>query len=469
MRLVIKQTIFITILVSLVLSIGSIIMVQRSFETALQTAVSRNNEQQMVEQYALKSSLLNDWFNEIPYSDENVQRYVTRMMGTEEPGSGRIGVYHEDGRKIITNLPAGIAQADYTLLLHPDYAGYLLRKVGGHYYMLLSADILVDSNRLSMITAYDIGYVFSEKQAQVRSHLILNLSLILIAGAASAVLSYFLTRPLQKLSRVSGCIANGAYHERTEIKSKDEIGKLSRNFDRMAEAVEQNIDELKRQVESRDRFISAFSHEVKTPTTSIMGYADLLRRAPADAETQLRYANILYHESRRLEAMSHKMMDLLSVSDEELSLKPVPVKPFFKKLWESRRSVFQGVSVDIQLEEAVVQAEPDLLFSLLSNLLDNAYKACPGDEGISVTGRVVSGRYRMEVKDSGIGISQKDLPYVKEIFYRADRSRSREKGGSGIGLYLCNKIAELHGGELRIESVPGEGTTVSFSLEVLDE
>lgn len=468
MKLVLKQTIFITILVSLVLSAGSIVMVERSFQNTLQAAVKRNGEQHNIEQYALKSSLLSDSFNEIPYTDETVQRYVTRMMGTKEPGAMRTGVFHEDGSQIITSLPSDIPREDYELLLRPESSNYLLRKAGNDYYMLLSADIQVEDSRLFMMTAYNINYVFQEKQAQIHSHIILNITLILLAGAASAVLSYFLTRPLKKLSQVSTCIANGAYHERTHIKTRDEIGQLSLSFDKMAEAVEQNVAQLEGQVENRDRFISAFAHEVKTPTTSIMGYADLLRRAPVDEETQLRYANILYHEGRRLEAMSYKMTELLNLSEDGLSMKPIPITSFIEKLWSSRASVMQGITLDKHLAEKVVYAEPDLLFSLLSNLLDNAYKAQPRDKAIAVSGSVQNGRYVIEVRDKGIGISEKDLPHVTELFYRADKSRSREKGGSGIGLYLCDKIARLHGSPLQIESIPGAGTAISFSLEVQD-
>lgn len=469
MRLAVKQTIFITILVSLVLSVGSIVMVQRSFEKSLQAAVSRGGEQQIVEQYALKSSLLSDLFNEIQYTDESVRRYVTRMRGSGEPGSARVGVFHEDGREIIANLPEGIPQADYQQLLQPSSAQYLLRKLDSSYYMLLSADIRVDETRIYMVNAYDIGYVFREKQAQIRSHLILNVALILVAGAASAVLSHFLTKPLQKLGRAGANIAGGAYQERTGIRTNDEIGQLSQSFDKMAEAVARNVDALEKQVESQSRFIAAFSHEVKTPTTAIMGYADILRRAPADPQSQLRYANILYHEGRRLEAMSHKMMELLNIAEGGIALQPVPVLAFAEKLWESRRSSFQGMELDIRMEDAIVNAEPDLLFSLVSNLLDNAYKAQPKDGVVRLEGKRAEGRYTVRVTDSGAGIPPEDLPHIKEIFYMADKSRSRAKGGAGIGLYLCSQIAKLHGSELAIESAPGAGTTVSFDLEVLHE
>ena len=237
----------------------------------------------------------------------------------------------------------------------------------------------------------------------------------------------------------------------------------------MAEAIARNVDALEKQVENQSRFIAAFSHEVKTPTTAIMGYADILRRAPVDVQDQLRYANIVYHEGRRLEAMSHKMMELLNVAEGGIELKPVPVRAFAEKLWESRRSSLQGMALDMRMEDAIVNAEPDLLFSLVSNLLDNAYKAEPKDGSVRLEGKRAGRRYTIRLTDSGAGIPPEDLPHIQEIFYRADKSRSRAKGGAGIGLYLCSRIAKLHGGALAIESAPGAGTSVSFDLEVLDE
>ncbi|MFQ8599580.1 MAG: hypothetical protein ACLSAP_02600 [Oscillospiraceae bacterium] len=155
-----KQTIFITILVSLVLSVGSIVMVQRSFEKSLQAAVSRGGEQQIVEQYALKSSLLSDLFNEIQYTDESVRRYVTRMRGSGEPGSARVGVFHEDGRKSSPICPKGSHRRITSSFCSLPAHSISLRKLDSSYYMLLSADIRVDETRIYMVNAYDIGYVF---------------------------------------------------------------------------------------------------------------------------------------------------------------------------------------------------------------------------------------------------------------------------------------------------------------------
>lgn len=467
MRLAIKQTIFITILVSAILTIGSIVMVQRSFTNSLETAVNRSVEQQIMEHYALKSSLLNDSFNGIPYSDENVERYIQRMSGGENK-LGRVGIYHEDGAGIITDLPAGIAQEDFKLLLQPNN-NYIIRNLDTKYYMLMSAQIQLNGSVLYMMNAYDISYVFEEKQAQIQSHFILNICLVGVSGMAIAVLSFALTRPLLKLNKASKDIANGAYEQRTHITSKDEIGQLSVSFDRMAGAVEQKVIELNEQVDNRDRFIAAFSHEIKTPVTSIMGYADIMRQSPMEQEQQLRYANILYQESKRLEAMSQKMMMLLNITSEEIELKPIPIESFISKLWISRITSFPNVECVQHVESANVLAEPDLLFSLLSNLLDNARKAEPKDNMIHLNGKVEGAKYIIEIKDKGVGIPPEDILHIKEMFYMADKSRSRARGGAGIGLYLCDKIAGIHGSELSIKSTPENGTCVSFSLEVRDE
>lgn len=466
MKLALKQTIFITILVSVLLTFGSIVIVQRSFDNSLETAVNRSVEQQLMEHYALKSSLLTDQFNGIAYSDNNVKRYVNRMLSGEQK-LGTVGIFHGNGEVIITNLPSGISAVDMELLLVPENKNYVIRKIDDNYYMFMSAPITLEQNLiLYMINGYNISYVFVEKQEQIQAHTVLNVCLVIVSGIAIAGLSFALTGPLQKLNKVSKEIASGDYGQRTQIKSNDEIGQLSNNFDRMATAVEQKVTELNEQVESRNRFIAAFSHEIKTPVTSIMGYADIMRKSPVEQEQQLQYANILYQESKRLEAMSQKMMMLLHVNDEQITLKPIPLESFIQKLWTSRKTSFADVELCIDIENTAILGEPDLLFSLISNLLDNAAKAEPKDHKIYLTGKLIGKQYQLQIKDNGSGISPEDYPHIQEIFYMADKSRTRAKGGSGVGLYLCNQIAKLHGGELLIESELQKGTCVSFSLEV---
>ncbi len=468
MRLAIKQTILITILVSVILTIGSIVMVQRSFTSSLETAVNRSIEQQMLDHYALKSFLLTDLYNGIAYSDDTVERYVKRMTGGENK-LGRVGIYDADGEVFFTDLPLGITQEDFKILLKTNNSKYILRKINTKYFCLMSAQIQLNEPMLYMINAYDMSYIFEEKQAQIQSHFMLNICLVAVSGMAIAALSFALTRPLLKLNKVSKDIANGAYGQRTRIASKDEIGQLSLSFDRMADAVEQNIIELNEQVDNRDRFIAAFSHEIKTPVTSIMGYADMMRQSPMDQEQQLRYASILYQESKRVEAMSQKMMMLLNITSDGISVQSIPIESFIKKLWISRKTSFPNVEFIQMVENANVLAEPDLLFSLISNLLDNARKAEPKDNIIRLNGRVEGTKYMIEIRDHGVGIPSEDIPHIQEMFYMADKSRSRASGGAGIGLYLCSKIAQMHGSELKIESTPDIGTCVSFCLEVCHE
>ena len=123
-------------------------------------------------------------------------------------------------------------------------------------------------------------------------------------GAAAVLFSRLVTRPLTTLQSASEKIAAGQYTERTQVQTNDEIGTLSRSFDRMAAAVEGKIDEMGAVMQSQQDFIAAFTHEVKTPMTAMLGYADLMRAAPDDADLQRESANYIYHETRRLEEPS---------------------------------------------------------------------------------------------------------------------------------------------------------------------
>ena len=209
------------------------------------------------------------------------------------------------------------------------------------------------------------------------------------------------------------------------MQTNDEIGVLSHSFDAMAAAVETKIGEMDETLQSQKDFIAAFTHEVKTPMTAMLGYADLMRAAPDDADLQRESANYIYHETRRLEELSRRLLAL--------------------------------------------QVDRALWVDMLRNLTINAQRACKGIAGAAITLRCrQQGSIAVfTVADTGCGIPAADLPRVTEAFYMVAKSRSRADGGSGIGLALCTRIAQAHGTQLQIDSTEGVGTTVTVSVPIL--
>ena len=210
-----------------------------------------------------------------------------------------------------------------------------------------------------------------------------------------------------------------------------------------------------------------FAHEMKTPMTSIIGYADLLRGQSLTPEEQVNAANYIFSEGKRLENLSLKLLDIFVADRQKIVMKSVSPAEIVLDLAKHLKPDYEkaGIALQCECEEGVCLLEPDLTRTLLLNLLENAKKALSGGGNIRVTGTMLPDGYRFVVVDNGSGIPPEALQHLTEAFYRVDKSRSRAQGSVGLGLSLCAKIVELHRGTLHFDSQPGAGTTVTVDLK----
>lgn len=312
-----------------------------------------------------------------------------------------------------------------------------------------------------LLSTFDLTPLYAERMGSLRRFLLLEGAVLLCAAVVIMLLSRRLTRPLAVLTATSAEIAAGDYGRRTALRTGDEVEEVSRSFDRMADAVQEKIADLENSVQQREDFMGAFTHELKTPMTSIIGYADMLRTAQSDPDDQREAASAIYREGRRLEALSQKLLELLELSDQPLALGSVPLGP----LWEQLHALCPDVPLQTPRVAPTVLADADLLLDLLYNLVTNAVKAGPPGMPVRVLCRETGPLVRLTVADEGCGIPAEEIARVVEPFYMVDKSRARRLGGSGLGLALCQRIAAAHGSELTIESEPGRGTQVSVLLQ----
>lgn len=313
---------------------------------------------------------------------------------------------------------------------------------------------------LQLATAYDLTDLYRGRDAALRRFLLLEAAVLAAGAAVTAVFARRMTRPLRTLTTASAEIADGDYARRTGLHTGDEIETLSSSFDKMADAVQEKITALQADVRQREDFMGAFAHELKTPMTSIIGYADMLRTIQASPAEQYEAAGAIYHEGRRLEALSGKLLALLGLGEETITLQPTALAA----LWPRLQAACPGVPLQLPACDAAVQADADLLLDLLCNLVGNAVKASEPGQPVEVQAADNGDTVTLTVADHGCGIPQSEISRVTEPFYMVDKSRARKQGGSGLGLALCKRIAEVHGSDLHIESTPGEGTRVSVIL-----
>ena len=328
---------------------------------------------------------------------------------------------------------------------------------GGGTYALFASEL---QGGYRIVTAYDLTALYTSRNAAVRRFLGLEAVVLAAAALVTELLARQMSRPLQILQAASAEIAGGDYDRRTALHTGDELENVSQSFDKMADAVQEKIADLQEDVQRREDFMGAFAHELKTPMTSIIGYADMLRTLQIDPAEQHEAAGAIYHESRRQEALSYKLLSLLSLSDERLELAPVDLTD----LWPQLRMACPQVPLLTPQGGAVVHGDADLLLDLLCNLVQNAAKASPAGMPVTVLLADAGDTVALTVQDHGCGIPADKLARVTEPFYMVDKSRARKQGGSGMGLALCQRIAAVHGGTLQISSQVGVGTAVTVTL-----
>ena len=228
-----------------------------------------------------------------------------------------------------------------------------------------------------------------------------------------------------------------------------------------------DITERERTERMRKEFSANVSHELKTPLTSIIGYAELLRSQVLTPAEQMDAANYIFSEGKRLEALGLKLLDMLSLDQSKLQLVPAHPANLVAGLLEHLKRLYaqKGIALQYRTEEGACFLEPDLFKTLLVNLMDNARKALDSGGNIYVWQEMLPDGCRVRVLDNGRGIPPEALAHLTEAFYRVDKSRSRAQGGAGLGLSLCNEIVQLHGGTMQFESRVGNGTVVTVELK----
>lgn len=182
-----------------------------------------------------------------------------------------------------------------------------------------------------------------------------------------------------------------------------------------------------------------------------------------DPEEQREAAGAIFHEAQRLEALSGKLLQLMGLGEHAPNWYPCSWILFCRSA-PRRCPALNGCILTMQSNGLTVQGDADLLCDLVINLVTNAAKASTPGSAIAVCAEQADGSIRLTVQDHGQGIPADKLARVVEPFYMVDKSRSRRQGGSGLGLALCSRIAQAHGGTLAMESELGKGTTVTVTL-----
>ncbi|MCB1215007.1 MAG: PAS domain-containing protein [Deltaproteobacteria bacterium] len=232
----------------------------------------------------------------------------------------------------------------------------------------------------------------------------------------------------------------------------------------------EDITRTKELEQSRQDFVANVSHELKTPLTSIRGYAEtLLSSALERPETARRFVQKIHHHAQSLQKLIEELLDLSRLDAGRIQLKKekIDLSELAQNCLKDFQEAFEAKKISLKSTPSpplLVLGESSLIKQILFNLLQNALQYTPEGGEVELILKTEEGQALFEVKDNGIGISTKDLPHIFERFWRADKARSRDSGGTGLGLAIVKHLTQALGGELEVTSELGKGSTFSVSL-----
>ena len=341
---------------------------------------------------------------------------------------------------------------------------YVITDIGEESMLIVGNKISVRGIDYSFYRITDVTSIYTELLELSYRFAWISLLVILCTAALITLLVRTILSPIKRLKENTSLIAAGVYDKRIAVTEQDEIGSLAMDFNTMAQAVENRVEELKEEAERRTLFMSALTHELKTPMTSIKGNAETLLMTKMDEEEREAALLQINADCTRVERLSYKLMQLLVLKRSgDIEPKPQSVSELLDMVYDAAKEQIKQRELILTIENHMkrLKMDKDLLCELLLNLIDNAGKASPRGSAITLLAQDNS----ISVFDHGHGIPHEELHHLTEPFYMVDKARSRKQGGMGLGLALAQEIARLHGAHLEIESEIGVGTTVKVVFE----
>jgi two-component system sensor histidine kinase BaeS len=327
----------------------------------------------------------------------------------------------------------------------------------------LAIDYLAADYFMALMDKYNISPTETQEMFLDAVHHYLiwaSIAALALAGVSSFLLTRRVLRPLSRMADVTRAVAAGDYTARVQVDAGDDIGQLGGAFNRMANSLE-------RMEQLRKAMVADVAHELRTPLTNVRGYLEALSDGvlPPAAET---FA-ILQQEILRLVRLAEDLLQLAKAdaAHAHLQRRTISLASLVDEVLGPYRLRFRdkGIIPEVRVAQGAEQvtADRDRVAQMVGNLAENAWQYSPPGGRVAIHLERVPNGVRLTVANSGNGIAEEDLPFIFERFYRADKSRSRELGGAGIGLAIVKELAEAHGGTVGASSVAGE-TRVWFTL-----
>ena len=463
-----KLVLCMVVLLGLSFGLGGTILIHRSFKTSLSSTIDSD----LLNYESIQSTLL------IAVDTNSVSSYIDmsniiNQLSAQGNSNRKNIILRNSDMEVVSIMNSSFTYKE----MKPsdeNTCNSIIWRENNNYYLQLCSSMDINTENLDisqMYIVYDITSVYAARAQEQNTFRLLLIAIFVVGSITSMIAASLLTKPLEKLSSLAQHISHGDYSARLHIHSGDEIEALANDFNNMADTIEDNISELHFSMEKQEQFMGSFAHELKTPMTSIIGYADLLRSQNMSEDETNEAANYIFSEGKRLESLSLKLLDLLVVKNQETILTPTDPALAVRNVINVMKPELakEHITLKSSCRKGCCMMDIDLFQSLIINIIDNARKAIDDNGLIHVAGTVRDDNYVIIIKDNGRGMPPEEITRISEAFYRIDKSRSRAQGGAGLGLAICSKIAEIHQAKIKYKSAVGRGTVVTITLPNIKE
>ena len=327
-----------------------------------------------------------------------------------------------------------------------------------------------------------VGYVVVTSTAETWNNLMKTTIRSVVVAAlwillAALIAIYFTTErvisPLREMSRAAKKMMVGQYDVRVKVYGKDEVSELAVAFNQMAEALD-NLEHM------RNSFVANVSHDLRTPMTTISGFIDGILDGVIPPDQQEHYLRVVSEEVRRLSRLVTALLDVsrLKAGDRKFDMKPFDVCEMGRQILISFEQKIDAKSLDVEFEcdeeNMFALADRDAIHQILYNICDNAVKFSSEKGKLRMSFTRTGGEFnrnrkiKVTVFNEGQGIPPEDVPFIFERFYKGDKSRSLDKSGLGLGMFISKTIIEAHGETISVTSEYGKNCEFTFTLAHVD-
>lgn len=295
------------------------------------------------------------------------------------------------------------------------------------------------------------------------NYLVISLSFSFVLAISLFIILRRTMKPITQLTKVVDDMAEGNWESKAPEAGKDEVATLGRHFNRMADKIQDNIQQIRQEADAKQEFVDNFAHELKSPLTSIYGFAEYVQKANIPEDEKIQCMSYIMDESKRLLQLSYTLLDMAKIRNEAIHIEEVKLCDVEEQIQKRMETLCaeRGVTLVCNRSADTMFANEVLLFSLLCNLIQNAVYACKSGDIVTWGVEEEVANIRIYVEDNGCGMTKEQVKRVKEPFYRVDKARSREAGRTGLGLAICSQIVEYHNARMNIQSEPDKGTIIT--------